>query len=158
MAGIGLWTLGGVLTPVPEAFAAGVIVSFAVAAALRDVRLLSFWLPEARRQIPRELLVREASGAFLFGFQMGTGMRTYVPSTAPYCLALMVLFVQPPLATTLLIAAGFGVGRALTPIARSLSPSGDDWDDAVEGAQNRFVPLLGVTTAMGTVACGLALL
>jgi hypothetical protein len=71
-------------------------------------------LPEARRQIPAEVfgggLVR---GAYRFGFELGTGVRTYIPSPAPYLLLLTALVGQLRLGTALLIALGFGLGRAL---------------------------------------------
>jgi hypothetical protein len=71
-------------------------------------------LPEARRQIPAEVfgggLVR---GAYRFGFELGTGVRTYIPSPAPYLLLLTLLFGQLTLGSALLITLGFGLGRAL---------------------------------------------
>lgn len=71
-------------------------------------------LPENRRQIPTRVfeggLVR---GAFRFGFEMGTGVRTYVPSPAPYILLLVLLLAWLPLGLALLAAVGFGLGRAL---------------------------------------------
>jgi hypothetical protein len=75
-------------------------------------------LPEARRQIPAEVfgggLVR---GAYRFGLELGTGTRTYVPSPAPYLLLLAVILGRPTLGAALLVALGFGVGRALPLVA-----------------------------------------
>jgi hypothetical protein len=70
-------------------------------------------LPEARRQIPAEVfggsLIR---GAYRFGFALGTGMRTYVPSPAPYVLLLAIVLGQLTLGNALLVGVGYGLGRA----------------------------------------------
>ena len=52
-------------------------------------------------------------GAYRFGLELGTGLRTYVPSVAPYILVLVVLLTQLTLANALLVAIGFGFGRAI---------------------------------------------
>ena len=71
-------------------------------------------LPENRRQIPTEVfnggLVR---GALRFGFELGTGARTYVPAPAPYVLLLVLLLAWLPLGLAVLVALGFGLGRGL---------------------------------------------
>jgi hypothetical protein len=80
-------------------------------------------LPEARRQIPAQVfggsLVR---GAHRFGLELGTGMRTYVPSAAPYVLLLFLVVGRPTLAAALLAGVGFGVARAVPLAARLLAP------------------------------------
>jgi hypothetical protein len=52
-------------------------------------------------------------GAFRFGLELGTGVRTYVPPAAPYILLLAILLGGLTLRDALLIAMGFGVGRAI---------------------------------------------
>jgi transposase-like protein len=43
---------------------------------------------EAGRQVPQDVFARGLYRAALqFGFEMGTGVRTYVPATTPYLLA-----------------------------------------------------------------------
>lgn len=80
-------------------------------------------LPEAKRQIPAEVfggsLVR---GAFRFGFELGTGVRTYVSSVMPYFLLLIVLVGRATLADTVAMALGFGLGRALPLGGQLLAP------------------------------------
>ena len=56
------------------------------------------------------------TGAWRFGLEMGTGLRTYVPAVAPYVLLLGLVLARPTLAEVLLAAAGFGVGRTV-PLA-----------------------------------------
>ena len=81
-------------------------------------------LPETRRQIPAEIFGGSlVHGAYRFGFELGTGVRTYVPSSAPYILLLVVLLARPTLATAILIGLGFGLGRAV-PLMVAMSVTG----------------------------------
>lgn len=71
-------------------------------------------LPENRRQIPIEVFNGGlARGALRFGFELGTGARTYVPAPAPYVLLLVLLLAWLPLGLAILVALGFGLGRGL---------------------------------------------
>ena len=112
-------------------------------------------LPEARRQIPFEVfggsLVR---GALRFGFEMGSGMRTYVTSWAPYVLFLALVLVRPTLGQALLAALGFGFGRAL-PLMVQVAPEErlTLTRDFLAGADHRFAQ-----TAAGLVVLVGALL
>ena len=70
-------------------------------------------LPEARRQIPAEVFGGSiARGAYRFGLELGTGVRTYVPSAAPYILLLTVMLAHITLGNAILVGLGFGLGRA----------------------------------------------
>jgi hypothetical protein len=71
-------------------------------------------LPESRHQIPTDVFGGSlVNGAFRFGFELGTGVRTYAGASAPYILLLVVLIGWLPLGWALLLGAGFGVARAL---------------------------------------------
>lgn len=97
-------------------------------------------LPEARRQIPSAVFARSlARGAYRFGFEMGTGMRTYLPSFAPYVLVLGLVLARPTLAQALLAAIGFGLGRAI-PLMVHLRPEDPKLmtRDFLQGADHRF--------------------
>ena len=60
--------------------------------------MLSFPLPQAARQIPREVFDRHPlSSSTRFGFALGTGVRTYLVSPVPYVPALAILLLGPPL-------------------------------------------------------------
>jgi hypothetical protein len=115
------WVISGFTEPVPDG--ARVALLAAAAAAVWSIKhgplAGHLRLPEARRQIPAEVfgpsLVR---GAYRFGFELATGVRTYAPSAAPYVLLLTVLLLRPSLGLALLMGAGFGVGRAAPLIAR----------------------------------------
>jgi hypothetical protein len=47
-----------------------------------------------------------------FGFEMGTGARTYVPTSAPYILALAIFLLGPAIGTAIVAGIGFGIGRS----------------------------------------------
>ena len=80
---------------------------------LRQLRPGLVWLPENRRQVTQAVLGRgPVHGAAQFGFEMGTGVRTFMTSASPYLLASwLVLFATP---WALLVSAlGFALGRGL---------------------------------------------
>lgn len=119
---------------------------------LRDLRVFTFALPEAQRQIPKHVLEKGWIGAFQFGFALGTGVRTYLPSTAPYLLLLALILVGPSGLSFLAAGIGFGLGRSLTPLLRSRSSEGEEWDQLMN--QDRSIieglsGLLVVTTTLG---------
>jgi hypothetical protein len=152
------WLASGFVEPLPPPVRAGLLVAGALVVwgAKHGPLAGRVRLPEARRQIPMSVffggLVR---GAARFGFEMGTGMRTYVPSWAPYVLALALVLARPTLGQALLVALGFGLGRAL-PLTVHLGAEErlSLTRDFLQGADHRFAQ-----TAAGLVVLvgGLAL-
>lgn len=118
------WLLGGFLEPFPAParavlLGAGALYVWAAKHGPLSSRLK---LPESRRQIPSAVFAGSlVRGAYRFGLEMGTGIRTYVPSFAPYVLLLALVLARPTLGEALLIAAGFGLGRTI-PLMISLRP------------------------------------
>lgn len=111
-------------------------------------------LPEVRRQIPAEVFGgRLAKGAYRFGFELGTGMRTYAPSAAPYVLLLAVILSRPSLLGALLIGLAFGFARAL-PILVQLAPRRVRRVRSYRGAPDRAATTLAT---MVVLAGGLVL-
>ncbi|MEV6105046.1 hypothetical protein AB0M28_10065 [Streptomyces sp. NPDC051940] len=126
----------------------------ALTAALRDSGRLSLPLPQNARQIPQDVLRRHlVRGTLQFGFELGTGVRTYVSASAPYALVLAVLLAGGPPAPALAAGLGFGAGRALTPLMRLLSGAGGAWDTRLVDR----LPLLTVGSAL-LAAAGFAVL
>lgn len=127
-----LYVASGLVTPVPEAVRNGIVVALALVGVVRDAGLVRFPLPQNARQVPREVLTGDvARGTLRFGFELGTGVRTYVSATVPYVLAAALLLSTPDLPTAVLTGTGFGLGRALTPLARFASRAGESWDTAL---------------------------
>lgn len=113
---------------------------------LRD--LLS--LPENRRQIPSTVLSQSViRGAARFGFEMGTGMRTYVPSMAPYVLLLALLLILPTLGATIFVALGFSLGRTFPLAARLLTPLNAQEAFALAPPKHLAGTLIGIVVGCG---------
>lgn len=153
-----LFAVSGLATPVPETVRYGIVVAFAVAGVLRDLDVLRFPLPQNARQVPQTVLTGDvARGSLQFGFEMGTGVRTYVSSTVPYVLVVALLLTAPGVVTAAATGVGFGLGRALTPTARYASPDGEAWDDALHAHLRtvKIVAGLAVTIALALLLFGL---
>ncbi|MFE2021869.1 hypothetical protein ACFW9O_27895 [Streptomyces sp. NPDC059499] len=147
-----LWLLSGLFTPLPDVVRQGLIVAVALLAVLRDAGKLSLRLPQNARQIPQDVLRRHlVRGALQFGFELGTGVRTYVSASAPYAIAAAVLLSGGSYAPALAVGLGFGVGRALTPALRRLSGDGERWDDLLA------VRLSGMTVVCSALIAAAAL-
>jgi hypothetical protein len=115
---------------------------------------VSFPLPQNARQVPQEVLTGQvARGSLQFGFEMGTGVRTYVSSTVPYVLAVALALTAPDIGAVLAAGLGFGAGRAAMPLSRHLSGDGELWDAELHAR------LRGIKLTAGTaVAVALAVL
>jgi hypothetical protein len=80
-----LWLASGLMQPVPPSLRVGMLVLIASFTVLRDWEIIRFRLPENRRQVPQIVFAKGRSRAALqFGFEMGTGVRTYVTATSPF--------------------------------------------------------------------------
>lgn len=127
-AGVITGALGGLASIVPEpvrlwplALAAAVILAFELAG-----RPLS--LPQNRRLVPQDVIPQsEFSGPLQFGFEMGTGVRTFTPTALPHLLVL-TLVLAGGVGPGLLAGIGFGLGRVLMPLSRALSVDPQGWD------------------------------
>jgi len=109
---------GGLLSPIPSAVRAGLLLAVTAALALRATGVVSFPLPQNKRQIAQEaFLVSPPRAAFRFALELGTSVRTYITKEAPYAAAALLLLAVPSgalgFAAAGLLAAGFGVGRSL---------------------------------------------
>lgn len=120
---VAAWLLSGFAAPLPTPVRVALVALGAIFVWLVKEGPLGRYvtLPEAHRQIPSEVFRNgPLRGAYRFGLELGTGVRTYTPSPAVYVLLLTVLLGQLTLCAALLIAAGFGLGRAL-PLMVQLS-------------------------------------
>lgn len=110
-----LWALSGLAAPIEPDVRHIALIVIAGAGALREAKLLHIPLPQNARQIPQDVLqIRPRLGAMQFGFELGTGVRTYVSSSAPYVLALGLVLSHLHVGTAVAVGAAFGLGRALS--------------------------------------------
>jgi hypothetical protein len=124
-----LWLLSGLLHPVPVLWRHVAIVALAVVGVLRELGVIRIRLPQNARQIAREVLQRNVlQGALQFGFELGTGVRTFVSATAPYVVAAAILLAGMDFWAALATGLGFGFGRAVTTWSRYLAHDPSSWD------------------------------
>lgn len=143
-----VWLLSGLAAPLPPSARASAIVAVAALGAARELGLIRVPLPQNARQIPQEVLrIRLRRGAMRFGFELGTGVRTYVSASSPYVLALGLLLSHQGPAASLLVGAAFGAGRALSAALTYLARDPDR--DAVIALR---MPGVANATALALVA------
>lgn len=105
-----LGSLAGWISPTTRYAVAGVVVGVLLA---RETGIVKFRLPERNRLIPSPRLDQPFPfGTFAFAAELGLGWRTVVPTTAPYALLIVVL-ASASFPLGLVVAAGWGVGRAV---------------------------------------------
>ncbi len=140
-----LWLLSGLGAPLPSAVRVAAIIAVAALGVAREAGWVRLRLPQNARQIPQDVLQRRIRrGAAQFGFELGTGVRTYVSASAPYVVALGLVLAHQDAATTILTGTGFGLGRAATATLRYASRH-DGWDD------RRLLRMPFLTNAIGIV-------
>jgi hypothetical protein len=144
-----LWVASGLLAPLPGAWSRGLLVGGVTLLLLRDLGLVRFWLPENHRQVPQSVVRRPGlRPAFQFGAELGSGVRTYVPSASPYLLALAILLLPAPMVGALAAAGGFALGRAAMPATRLLSTDVGAWDGLLGRRLSWLVAGAAVLTAL----------
>lgn len=148
---LALWLLHGLVSPFSAGVRGGAAIALAVGAALGDCGAVRWRLPQRRRLIPREVLDDgRYRGTARFGYELGTGVRTRLTTTAPYGLAAAVLLLATDVSTAVAAGAGFGGGRALTIWTRLAARRAAAWDTTCR----RHARTLGVV-ASATLVVGL---
>jgi hypothetical protein len=148
LSGLIAGILGGVVAAAPDVLRwalllppAGLVLAFELAG-----RPLS--LPQNRRAVPQTVIPRShISGPLQFGFEMGTGVRTYMPTALPHLLALVVILVGG-IGPGLAAGFGFGTGRALMPLVRAWHGDHRRWDDRLLAALRAIGRLCAVAFAV----------
>jgi hypothetical protein len=112
----------------PLTVRAGLIVATALFVLAGECGLHRVALPHRRAQVPSTVIgTGGQAGALQFGFEMGTGVRTHMPSNLPYLPLLAVLLVAS-WAAAVAAGLGFGVGRAAMALGRHHSRDTSWWD------------------------------
>jgi hypothetical protein len=120
--------LGSLVRPaLPSAVRVGLIAAVAVFVLAGECGVHRVSLPHRRAQVPSMVIASGGdAGALRFGFEMGSGVRTHMPSNLPYLPLVAVLLVSTwPAALT--AGLGFGLGRAAMALGRHYS-DGTWWD------------------------------
>lgn len=151
MGGLGTGVMigiGSALVPerlqLPHEIGLVVLVIASFVAILRDSGRLRIRLPEPRRQVRFSVWEeRPVVGAAVFGFELGTGFRTFITGSAPYVLVIVLMLVRWPILVPLLVGAGFGLGRGVFAVGRLLLRDPNVWDRRMESARP-VLPYAGV--------------
>ena len=106
----------------------GLVLAAAVFVLSGECGLHRITLPHRRVQVPSTVIAAGGdAGALRFGFEMGCGMRTHMPSNLPY-LPLVAALVVASWVAALSAGLGFGLGRAAMALGRHYSRDGTWWD------------------------------
>ncbi|GAA4972355.1 hypothetical protein GCM10023334_097420 [Nonomuraea thailandensis] len=128
LAGLVTGALGGLASIIPETARLWLLAPIVVVIMLFELAGRPLSLPQNRRLVPQDVIPRaDFSGPLQFGFEMGTGVRTFTPTALPQLLVLVIVLAGG-LGPGLLAGLGFGVGRALMPLSRALSGDPRRWD------------------------------
>lgn len=140
--------LGSLLRPaVPPAVSAGLIVTVGLFALAGECGLHHIALPHRQAQVPSAVIGAGGdAGALQFGFEMGCGLRTHMPSNLPY-LPLVAVLLLGSWPAALLAGFGFGLGRAAMALGRHHSRDATWWDRQ----WNRHGRRLQITLALAAV-------
>lgn len=147
--------IGSLARPLLPSSAALVIVAVAAVAIVPgEFGLFAVRLPQNARQVPEWVIDDGARlGALRFGFEMGTGVRTFMTSDLPHLLAVAVLLLADvPQAASAGLA--FGAGRAWMTLSRLWYGRTDQWDAEL----GRWLRALRVVLAIAAAGCCVALL
>jgi hypothetical protein len=151
-SGLVLGLASGLFAPVPVAWRHAAITLVALLGLARETGAAPIRLPQNTRQVPQDVLQRDLlRGATQFGFELGTGARTYVSASAPYVLAIAVLLAGQHLGIAILAGLGFGAGRATTPLVRYAAGAAADWDVRLR-ARLRVITMAGSAALVAAFA------
>lgn len=147
------WSLAGLIGWLPQEARAAALLLIGTAVVLQEAGFLHLKLPANHRQVPQEIFSRGPyRSALHFGFELGTGVRTYLPSAVPYLLLAALLLLQAPLGSALLAGAAFGIGRATMTLSRTASPDSGTWDALLQRRLKVIQPVSGVAGMLAV--CG----
>ncbi|HEX2299070.1 MAG TPA: hypothetical protein VHH34_11230 [Pseudonocardiaceae bacterium] len=137
--------LGSLVRPVlPPGVRDGLVVLVALFVLAGEFRLHRLTLPHRRAQVPSAVIsAGSEAGALQFGFEMGSGVRTHMPSNLPY-LPLIAVLLLGSWVTAALAGLGFGLGRAAMALGRHHSRAPGWWDDQWQ----RYGPRLRIVLAL----------
>jgi hypothetical protein len=144
---VGLWIIGGLFEPLSiSGRRVTLLIALALLIGLRGMGSHHV-LPQVHRQVPTSVFEKDFRvAAFGFGFELGTGARTYVSSLGPYALALGLVLLRPSVDTCIAVGLAFGMGRWSSFL---LGPQ-------VLEAENRSTGRLRFVTAAMSGVCFLA--
>jgi hypothetical protein len=149
--GVAGMILGGVIQElVPRTVRAWLLATLAAGVLVREIWPAMLPIPENRRLIPEHVASHgRVLGPLQFGFEMGTGVRTYSPSALPHLLLAAVVLMIPP-AGAFAAVAGFASARWLMAVISNRYDDAGGWTDAWQRHRRTLAGLtaIGAVTAL----------
>ncbi|MGH3587850.1 MAG: hypothetical protein ACRDQ0_16165, partial [Pseudonocardia sp.] len=141
--------LGSLVRPaLPPAARAGLVAAVALFVLAGECGLHRVALPHRRAQVPAAVIGAGCdAGALRFGFEMGSGVRTHMPSNLPY-LPLVAVLLVGSWPAALLAGLGFGLGRAAMALGRLHSRDAPWWDQQWQRHGRRLRLALTLATVL----------
>ncbi len=131
----------------PPSVRVGVLGLVAVVVLGAEVCGRGLRLPQNARAVPVTVIHQgPVAGPLQFGFEMGTGLRTYMTSGAPHVLLVALVLLSGPLGGVV-AGLGFGLGRAMMTAARGAADTPREWDRTFS-RQRRPVGLMCAAAVM----------
>jgi hypothetical protein len=139
--------VGGLLSWIDRGARDAALLAICVALVAYDLLSPSVKLWQSARQIPETVLLSDLRlAAIRFGYEYGTGLRTYVTSTAPYVVGAAVILTNAGPFRSMLAGALFGFGRSLGLLQYQLKGK-EGWQQAV-AEQSRSLERAGAVGAV----------
>jgi len=146
------WVVGLVAQILPLPVRISVFVVALPILLLREAGIVSLVLPQNARLVPLDVFHKgEYAGAMQFGFEMGTGARTYISSSAPYVLALVLISGLTGPIVAVALTVGFALGRLLMLLAFLASTGLPWWRDGSPVLGRRFGTTLTMIATISTL-------
>lgn len=134
----------------PPTVRVGLVIAVALFVVTGESGLHRVTLPHRRAQVPSTVIASGGdAGALRFGFEMGAGVRTHMPSNLPY-LPLMAVLLVSTWPAALVTGLGFGLGRAAMALGRHHSRDSTWWDSQWQRYQRPLRIALALVAALLT--------
>lgn len=142
MTGLLLAVIGGFASWVEEIIRLWVFWGVGLGLVMYDLWATRVRLWQAARQIPQDIFISDLRWAAIrFGFEYGTGLRTFLTSAAPYILACAVILIGVLPLTGLILGAAFGLGRSFSLFQYQVKKK-KNWQETVQ-RQARLLERIG---------------
>lgn len=140
---------------VPWWLAFGMAGLTAILVLLRDTNLIGVPFPQNPRQVRQSVIhLHPVVGASMFGFELGSGVRTHLTGAAPYIVIVGVLMADVyGRLPGVLAGLGFGLGRGLVPLERRTRGHDGSWSSWIRRYGRTVLPVLSaLATALAAAA------
>lgn len=133
---------------VPAILAIAAVILLFVLITANEFGIARLPLLQNGRQVPQSITDDGGQyGALQFGFEMGTGVRTFMTSGLPHALAACLILVATwPIA--IIAGLGFGAGRAWMTLSRHAHHDHVAWNDSLTKFDRGIRGVLTVASAL----------